>query len=82
MENIFHETQDGLLCAQHCLNSLLQGDYYTAPDLAKIAMDLDSIERDYMHASSTSDEPSNYDDTGYFSIQVRFIEFSNEKKSN
>lgn len=69
MEYIFHETQDGLLCAQHCLNSLLQSDYYTAPDLAKIAMDLDSIERTYMHAS-TSNEPGNYDDTGYFSIQV------------
>ena len=72
MEHIFHETQEGQLCAQHCLNSLMQGDYYTAPDLAKIAMDLDSIERGYMHAT-TSNESANYDDTGYFSIQVCFF---------
>lgn len=69
MEYIFHETQDGLLCAQHCLNSLLQGDYYTALDLANIAMELDTMERDYMNPT-TSHESSNYDDTGYFSIQV------------
>ncbi|CAF0896397.1 unnamed protein product [Brachionus calyciflorus] len=71
MEFIFHETQDGLLCAQHCLNSLLQGDYYSAVDLANIAHDLDKVERDFMHeASTTSQESSNYDDTGFFSIQV------------
>lgn len=69
MEFIFHETQDGLLCAQHCLNSLLQGDYYTAPDLANIARELDAIEN--VMSPTTSQESSNYDDTGYFSIQVR-----------
>ena len=42
MEFIFHEIQEGSLCAQHCLNSLLQGDYYSAPDLAQIAEQLDS----------------------------------------
>ena len=42
MEFIFHEIQEGSLCAQHCLNSLLQGDYYSAVDLAQIAEQLDS----------------------------------------
>lgn len=80
MEYIFHETQDGLLCAQHCLNSLLQGDYYSAPDLANIAMELDKLERGLggapNHANmagnhqNDDDMSSNYDDTGYFSIQV------------
>jgi ataxin-3 len=79
MENIFHEVQDGSLCAQHCLNSLLQGDYFTAVDLANIAHQLDDIERTYMSEAGTgttdyarflNEESSNLDDTGFFSIQV------------
>lgn len=71
MEYIFHETQDGLLCAQHCLNSLLQGDYYSAVDLANIAHELDRMENQYLNeGGGQSFESSNYDDTGYFSIQV------------
>lgn len=69
MEVIHHETQVGLLCAQHCLNSLLQGDYYSAIDLANIAHELDGIERGFVTECSAS-ESSNYDDTGFFSIQV------------
>ena len=45
MDSIFHEQQEGALCAQHCLNSLLQGQYYTAVDLADIARQLDDEER-------------------------------------
>jgi ataxin-3 len=79
MDAIFHETQDGSLCAQHCLNSLLQGDYFSAVDLANIAHDLDKIELNCMSEGGTlttdyqsflKQESSNYDDTGYFSIQV------------
>jgi ataxin-3 len=75
MEFIFHEKQEGSLCAQHCLNSLLQGDYYSAVDLANIAHELDTIERNFMSSeadgcSSRNAESSNYDDTGFFSIQV------------
>lgn len=75
MEYIFHETQEGSLCAQHCLNSLLQGDYYSAVDLANIAHELDNIERNFMSEAGTSSadyhnflsqESSNYDDTGFF----------------
>ena len=45
MEAIFHEQQDGSLCAQHCLNSLLQGQFYSAVDLADMATELDTMEK-------------------------------------
>jgi ataxin-3 len=41
---IYHEQQEGALCAQHALNSLLQGEYFTAVDLANIAHELDEEE--------------------------------------
>ena len=79
MDCIFHEKQEGALCAQHCMNSLLQGPYFNAVDLASIAKDLDEAERQRMAEGSTNSleymnflqQPScNMDDSGYFSIQV------------
>ncbi|XP_073233239.1 ataxin-3-like isoform X2 [Porites lutea] len=79
MEAIFHEKQEGSLCAQHCLNALLQGPYFTAVDLADIARQLDEDERDRMaEGDVTSNDyqeflkqpSSNMDDSGFFSIQV------------
>ncbi|XP_074647980.1 ataxin-3-like isoform X2 [Tubulanus polymorphus] len=79
METIFHEKQEGSLCAQHCLNALLQGHYFTAVDLAEIAQGLDERERQQMaEGGIDSDDyrqflqqPStNMDDSGFFSIQV------------
>ncbi|XP_046997652.1 ataxin-3-like isoform X2 [Schistocerca americana] len=79
MEAIFHEKQEGSLCAQHCLNALLQGPYFTAVDLATIAQRMDYEERLRMSESGVDSEeyrrfleqPSgNYDDSGYFSVQV------------
>ncbi|KAG9316637.1 Josephin-domain-containing protein [Chiua virens] len=68
---IYHEIQQSgsMLCAQHALNSLLQGNYFTAPDLSELADHLDQLERSYNedirgHASA------NMDDTGFFSVQV------------
>uniref|UniRef100_UPI003AB4092C ataxin-3-like n=1 Tax=Asterias amurensis TaxID=7602 RepID=UPI003AB4092C len=79
MDAIFHERQEGSLCAQHCLNSLLQGPYFSAVDLADIGRDLDEAERATM-AEGDINSPeylrfiqqpsSNMDDSGYFSIQV------------
>lgn len=37
--------QEGSLCAQHCLNNLLQGEYFTPVDLSSIAHQLDEEER-------------------------------------
>uniref|UniRef100_A0A6M2DMQ2 ubiquitinyl hydrolase 1 n=1 Tax=Xenopsylla cheopis TaxID=163159 RepID=A0A6M2DMQ2_XENCH len=79
MEVIFHEKQDGRLCAQHCLNALLQGPYFSAIELSELANRLDDEEREQMAENGIdSDEyrqfleqPSNnLDDTGYFSVQV------------
>lgn len=41
---IFHERQQGQLCAQHALNALLQEPLFTAIDLAEIARQLDQDE--------------------------------------
>uniref|UniRef100_A0A2I3GZV6 ubiquitinyl hydrolase 1 n=1 Tax=Nomascus leucogenys TaxID=61853 RepID=A0A2I3GZV6_NOMLE len=79
MDFIFHEKQEGFLCAQHCLNNLLQGEYFSPVELASIAHQLDEEERMRMaEGGVTSEEylaflqqPSeNMDDTGFFSIQV------------
>lgn len=62
---IYHERQESALCGQHCLNNLLQGPFFTAPDLASIAAELDMKERELgIYASA------NVDDSGNFSIQV------------
>ncbi|XP_011877073.1 PREDICTED: ataxin-3-like isoform X1 [Vollenhovia emeryi] len=79
MESIFHEKQEGYLCAQHCLNALLQGPYFNAVDLANFGHQMDEEERIRMAESGVDSEdyklfleqPSgNMDDSGYFSVQV------------
>ncbi|XP_069493945.1 ataxin-3 isoform X2 [Ambystoma mexicanum] len=79
MEAVFHEKQEGSLCAQHCLNNLLQGEYFSPVELSSIAHQLDEEERMRMaEGGLTSEEyrifmqqPSgNMDDSGFFSIQV------------
>jgi len=70
---IYHEKQEGALCAQHALNSLLQGEYFTAVDLANIAHSLDEEEG---ALESNQNSSHNYDDTGFFSIQVISIALS------
>ncbi|XP_043461269.1 ataxin-3-like [Leptopilina heterotoma] len=79
MDKIFHEKQEGYLCAQHCLNALLQGPYFNAVDLANLAHQMDEEERLRMAESGVDSEdyrqfleqPSgNVDDSGYFSVQV------------
>nr|XP_056707667.1 ataxin-3 isoform X4 [Euleptes europaea] len=78
MEAIFHERQEGSLCAQHCLNNLLQGEYFSPVELSSIAQQLDEEERIRMAEGGLSSEeyrtflqqPSgNMDDSGFFSIQ-------------
>lgn len=48
--------QEGSLCAQHCLNALLQGPYFSAVDLAEIARQLDETEREQMAVGGTDNE--------------------------
>lgn len=45
--------QEGSLCAQHCLNALLQNQYFTAVDLAQIGQNLDEQERQHMLEGGT-----------------------------
>ncbi|KAI4905479.1 hypothetical protein NFI96_028113 [Prochilodus magdalenae] len=75
----FIPKQEGSLCAQHCLNNLLQGEYFTPVDLSSIAQQLDEEERMRMAEGGVLSEeyrtflqqPSgNMDDSGFFSIQV------------
>lgn len=79
MELIIHERQEGFLCAQHCLNALLQGSYFTPVDLATLGQKMDDEERIRMAESGIDSEdyqkflkqPSgNMDDSGFFSVQV------------
>jgi ataxin-3 len=79
MDSIFFEKQEGQLCAQHCLNSLLQGPIFTAVDLAGYARQLDEEEQATMaEGGFTNPEflrfmqqpSSNMDDSGFFSVQV------------
>ncbi|PWZ00340.1 Josephin-domain-containing protein [Testicularia cyperi] len=74
---IHHEKQEkgSMLCAQHALNCLLQGQYYDASQLAQIAAELDALEASELglsaHDIATRDRSSlNMDDTGFFSLSV------------
>ncbi|GAK64632.1 josephin-domain-containing protein [Moesziomyces antarcticus] len=74
---IHHERQEpgSMLCAQHALNALLQGQYYDASQLAQIAAELDHLEASELGLSAADiasrDRSSlNMDDTGFFSASV------------
>ena len=63
---IYHEKQESKLCGQHCLNNLLQGLYFTAPDLADIAFSLDERERKLLNESHLNTRSNNVDEFGNF----------------
>jgi len=75
---VYWERQgEDCLCAVHCLNSLLQGPYFTASALADIAQELDLEEKRLLGESlgeSALDQSfsSNVDVQGNFSSQVLF----------
>lgn len=58
-----------MLCAQHALNSVLQGSYFMPSDLSAIAQSLDSLE-EHVDQGRVGRESANMDDTGFFSVQV------------
>lgn len=79
MDRIYHEKvlslakfllqkQMDRFCAQHCLNSLLQGPYFTLESLVEIAHTLDDRER--MTRDVSEADCLNNDESGDFSIQV------------
>ncbi|KAF9520269.1 hypothetical protein BS47DRAFT_1387314 [Hydnum rufescens UP504] len=69
---IYHEKQEqgSMLCAQHALNALLQGNYFSASDLSSLASDLDDLEGSYRNRDVAATQSVNMDDSGFFSIQV------------
>uniref|UniRef100_A0A915Q0I0 ubiquitinyl hydrolase 1 n=1 Tax=Setaria digitata TaxID=48799 RepID=A0A915Q0I0_9BILA len=73
MDSIHFEKQEASLCAQHAVNMLLQGSYFTAVDLAEIASDIDSREGRVMNEQDVRSH--NVDDSGYFSLQANELYF-------
>ncbi|KAB5552137.1 hypothetical protein DKX38_009448 [Salix brachista] len=76
---LYHEVQEAKLCAVHCVNTVLQGPFFSEFDLAALASELDSKERQMMQegnvsSSSAGDylsvESHNVSLGGDFSIQV------------
>lgn len=71
---VYHELQDSHLCGQHCLNNLLQEDFFSAINLGELAQELDEEERQILDQNGTnspkSGSSSNVDESGNFSIQV------------
>ncbi|RDX42062.1 Josephin-domain-containing protein [Lentinus brumalis] len=64
---IYHEKQEPgeMLCAQHALNSLLQGQYFSAPDLSEIAHELDEDESRELDEEERAQTSNNMDDTAH-----------------
>ncbi|OVA17699.1 Machado-Joseph disease protein MJD [Macleaya cordata] len=76
---LYHEVQESKLCAVHCVNTVLQGPFFSEFDLAALASDLDRKERQMMLEGGTasddflrfdSEESHNVSMDGDFSIQV------------
>nr|GMD44994.1 ataxin-3 homolog [Ipomoea batatas]GMD48228.1 ataxin-3 homolog [Ipomoea batatas]GME08704.1 ataxin-3 homolog [Ipomoea batatas] len=72
---LYHEVQESKLCAVHCVNTVLQGPFFSEFDLAALASDLDRRERQMMlRGAGTGDfipeESHNVSLDGDFSIQV------------
>ncbi|KAK9714129.1 hypothetical protein RND81_06G073500 [Saponaria officinalis] len=72
---LYHEVQEAKLCAVHCVNTVLQGPFFSEFDLAALAADLDCKERQMMIQGTTggdfnSEVSHNVSLGGDFSIQV------------
>ncbi|KAL5709252.1 hypothetical protein ACHQM5_019963 [Ranunculus cassubicifolius] len=81
---LYHEVQESKLCAVHCVNTVLQGPFFSEFDLAALASDLDKKERQMMLEGGdrddaaaagdfyrfASEESHNVSMGGDFSIQV------------
>lgn len=75
---LYHEVQESKLCAVHCVNTVLQGPFFSEFDLAALASDLDWKERQMMLEGGAaaggdtflSEESHNVSMDGDFSIQV------------
>jgi ataxin-3 len=67
---LYHEKQVAALCGVHCLNTLLQGPYFSEIELAQIAQGLDELERALVGDGALGETSGNVAMDGMFSIQV------------
>nr|XP_043621444.1 ataxin-3 homolog [Erigeron canadensis] len=67
---LYHEVQESKLCAVHCVNTVLQGPFFSEIDLAALASDLDQRENQMLSQDFVSQESHNVSMDGDFSIQV------------
>lgn len=51
---LYHEVQEAKLCAVHCVNTVLQGPFFSEVDLAVLASDLDQKEQQVMLEGSSA----------------------------
>mgnify|MGYP006088598975 CR=1 FL=1 len=79
MVSVYFERQRANLCGQHCLNNLMQGQFFDVSMLGDIASGLDAEERALMMEAGAdtpdalrylAQDSQNVDDSGNFSIQV------------
>lgn len=80
--HILHEKQEegSMLCAQHCLNNVLQGHYFDAAQLGDTAKQLDEAEREQLELSDAQWDQRevqnrNADETGRFLRPLEMIEY-------
>lgn len=78
---LYHEVQESKLCGVHCVNTVLQGPFFSELDLAAMAAELDKKEMQMVMGSTSSaasadyahlmgEDSSNVSLDGNFSIQV------------
>ncbi|KAH7443310.1 hypothetical protein KP509_02G029200 [Ceratopteris richardii] len=78
---LYHEVQESKLCGVHCVNTVLQGPFFSELDLAAMATELDQKERQIVmdtggscassdYARLVGEGSSNVSLDGNFSIQV------------
>lgn len=83
--HILHEKQEegSMLCAQHCLNNVLQGHYFDAAQLGDTAKQLDEAEREQLELSDAQWDQRevqnrNADETGRFLLLFNMIDSLND----
>ncbi|XP_031485906.1 ataxin-3 homolog [Nymphaea colorata] len=68
---LYHEVQESKLCAVHCVNTVLQGPFFSELDLAAVASDLDRRERQIvLEAGAGSEELLSFEAEGSHNVSM------------
>ncbi|KAI5060216.1 hypothetical protein GOP47_0024636 [Adiantum capillus-veneris] len=57
---LYHEVQESKLCGVHCVNTVLQGPFFSELDLAAMAAELDKKEMQMVMGSNSNAASSDY----------------------